>query len=78
MFLSALEQRVGIIGDVDYRVLLQNLNVLLQELQLFFHPGLSLALVERVCQQGEPLVGLIDQRPVATETLSPKKEYYNP
>ena len=67
--IKALQQHVGIIGNVDDSVFLQNLNVFLQQLQLLFHPGLPLALVERVCEQGESLVGLIHQRPVATETL---------
>jgi hypothetical protein len=60
---------VRTVCDVDDGVLLEDLDELLQLLEVGLHPRLPLALVERVREQGEALVGLVYQRPVTAQPL---------
>ncbi len=66
---AGLEQLVGIVRDVDDRMLLQNLDELLQLLEVGLHPRLPLPFVEGVREEGKALVGLVHQRPVTTQSL---------
>ncbi len=66
---EVLEELVRTVCDVDDGVLLEDLDELLQLLEVGLHSRLPLALVERVREEGEALVGLVHQRPVPAQPL---------